>query len=106
MQFDCPVKRLLGSVSAPEQAFQSVAAVCYGIICGPPAPTPVHTINIVDGIDVANTDEAYVKSLINGGAYITEVNKGGKEHRLSNWRHRQPIFIQTLHLQQHQSPSV
>ena len=84
MQFDCPVKRLPGSVPAPERAFRSVAAVCYGIIRGPPAPTPVRTINVADGIDVTNADEAYVKSLIDGGAYITEVNEEAKEHGLSN----------------------
>ena len=83
MQFECPVKRLPGSVPAPERAFRSVAAVCYGIIRGPPAPTPVRTINIADAINVTNADEAYIKSLIDDGAYITEVTEG-KEHGLSN----------------------
>jgi hypothetical protein len=84
MQFDCPVKRLPGSVPAPERAFRSVAAVCYGIIRGPPAPTPVSNISVAEAIDVTNADEAYVKSLIDGGAFITEVNEEGKEHGLLN----------------------
>ena len=84
MQFDCPVKRLPGSVPAPERAFRSVAAVCYGIICGPPAPTPVRNINVADAIEVTNAHEAYLRSLVEGGAYITEVNHEGKEHGLSN----------------------
>jgi len=84
MQFDCPVKRLPGSVPAPERAFRSVAAVCYGIIRGPPAPTPVRAINVAEAIDITNADEAYVKSLIDDGAFSTEVNEEGKEHGLLN----------------------
>ncbi len=84
MQFDCPVKRQAGSVPAPERGFRSVAAVCYGIIRGPPAPTPVRTINIADAIDVTNANEAYVRSLIDAGATITVVNEEEKEHGLLN----------------------
>ena len=86
MQFDCPVKRLPGSVPAPERAFRSVAAVCYGLIRGPPAPatTPVRTVGIANAIDVTDADETYVKSLIDGGAFITEFNEEEKEHGLSN----------------------
>ena len=88
MQFDCPVKKLPGSVPAPERAFRSIAAVCYGLIRGPPAPAPapapVRMINTANAIDVTNADEAYIKSLIDGGAFITEVNEEEKGHGLSN----------------------
>jgi hypothetical protein len=85
MQFDCPVKRLPGSVLAAERAFRSVAAVCHGLIRGPPAPpAAVHTINVANSIDVTDADEAYVRSLIDGGAFITEVDAEGKEYGLSN----------------------
>ena len=87
MQFDCPVKRLPGSVPAAERAFRSVAAVCYGLIRAPTAPTtpaPVRNISIAGAIDVTNADETYVKSLIDGGAYITEVEQQGKEYGLSD----------------------
>ena len=86
MQFDCPVKRLLSSVPAPERAFISVATICYGLICRPPAPatTPVCTVGIANAIDVTNADEIYVKSLIDGGAFITEFNEEEQEHGLLN----------------------
>ena len=85
MQFDCPVKRLPGSVPAAERAFRSVAAVCYGLIRGPPAPAAaVRTISVANSIDVTDADEAYIKSLIDGGAFITEVDAAGKEYGLSN----------------------
>ena len=47
-------------------------------------PTPVRTIDVAEAIDITNADEAYVKSLIDGGAFITEVNEEGKEHGLLN----------------------
>jgi hypothetical protein len=86
MQFDCPVKRLPGSVPAAKRAFRSVAAVCYGLIRGPQAPTaaPVRNISIANAIDITDADETYVKSLIDGGAFITEVNEEEKEQGLSN----------------------
>jgi hypothetical protein len=84
MQFDCPVKRQPGSVPAPERAFRSVAAVCYGLIRGPPAPTPIRSINVANAIDVTNADENYVRSLIDAGAFITEASEEEKEHGLSN----------------------
>ena len=85
MQFDCPVKRLPGSVPVAERAFRSIAAVCYGLIRGPAPPAAaVRTISVAGGIDVTDADEAYVKSLIDGGAYITEIDTAGKEYGLSN----------------------
>ena len=41
-------------------------------------------INTANAIDVTNADEAYIKSLIDGGAFITEVNEEEKGHGLSN----------------------
>jgi hypothetical protein len=84
MQFDCPVKRLPGSVPAPKRAFHSVAAVCYGLIRGPPAPAPVRTINIANAIDITNANETYMRSLINAGAFITKASEEGKGHGLLN----------------------
>ena len=85
MQFDCPVKRLPGSVPAVERAFRSVAAICYGLIRGPPAAAAaVRTISVANSINVTDANEAYIKSLIDGGAFITEVDAVGKEYRLSN----------------------
>ena len=87
MQFDCPVKRLLGSVPAAKWAFQSIAAVCYRLICepaAPSAPAALHTINIANAIDITNANETYVKSLIDTGTFITEVREEEKESRLSN----------------------
>jgi hypothetical protein len=87
MQFDCPVKRLPGSVPAAERAFRSIAAVCYGLICGPAAPsapTAVRTVNIANAIDITNADETYMKSLIDAGAFITKVSEEEKERGLLN----------------------
>jgi hypothetical protein len=87
MQFDCPVKRRPGSVPAAERAFRSIAAVCYGLIRAPIAPTtpaPVRNISVAGAIDVTNADETYVKNLIDRGAYITEVEQQGKEYGLSD----------------------
>jgi len=41
-------------------------------------------INTANAIDVTNADEAYIKSLIDGGAFITKVNEEEKGHGLSN----------------------
>jgi hypothetical protein len=84
MAFECPVKKLPGSVPAAERAFRSIAAVCYGLIRGPTAPTAVRTLDVAEAIDVTNANEDYVRSLIDGGAYITEINEEGKEYGLSN----------------------
>jgi hypothetical protein len=87
MQFDCPIKRLPGLVPAAERVFRSVTAFCYRLICAPTAPTtpvPVCNISVAGVIDVTNTDETYVKSLIDGGAYITEVEQQEKEYGLLN----------------------
>ena len=84
MAFECPVKKLPGSVPAAERAFRSIAAVCYGLIRGPVAPTAVCTLDVAEVIDVTNANEDYVRSLIDGGAYITEINEEGKEYGFSN----------------------
>ena len=44
----------------------------------------VGSSDIADAIDVTNVDEEYLKSLIDGGAYITEVSNEEKGHRLLN----------------------
>jgi len=82
MQFDCPVKRLLGSVPTAERAFRSVAAICYGLIHAPTTPVPVRNISVAGAINVTNADETYVKSLIDRGVYITKVEQQGKEYGL------------------------
>lgn len=79
--------RLPGSIPAPERTFRAIAAVCYGLIRGPAAPTlppvpatPVHMVDAsTSGFDVTNADEAFIQSLIDAGATITEIDEQGKE---------------------------
>lgn len=83
---NCPVNRMAGSVPAPERTFRVVAAVCHGLIRGPVAPTsqtpptPVRSVDIgATAVDITNADDAYIQSLIDAGATITEVDEQGKE---------------------------
>jgi len=79
-----PGKETTSSVPAPDEAFRSVAAVCYGIIRGPPAPTPVRTIMSADGIDVTTLTKRYVKSPHRWRCLNHRGQRGGKRAGLSN----------------------
>jgi len=82
-QRDCPVKDQPGSLPMPERAFRAIAAICHGLIQGP-QPPPAQTTATVCFIDVTNKDDTYIQSLIDGGAFISEVAEEGKADGSSN----------------------